>query len=137
MPFVLDCSVALAWALPDEGASAADSVLDRLVQDMAVVPPIWPLEVGNVLLVALKRGRIPRSDFLQIVRRLKELPVLIDDDSTEHALSGTIELADQFSLTTYDAAYLELARRRSLPLATLDDRLRKACVSAGVAALPT
>lgn len=136
MPFVLDCSVALAWALPDEGAPGADSVLERLVQDMAVVPPIWPLEVGNVLLGALKRGRISRSDFRQIVGRLKELPMLIDEDSTAHALSGTIELADRFNLTTYDAAYLELARRRSLPLATLDERLRKACVSAGVAVLP-
>lgn len=101
-----------------------------------MVPPIWPLEVGNVLLVALKRGRVPRSDFLQLVGRLKELPVLIDDDATEYALSGTIELADRFGLTTYDAAYLELARRRSLPLATLDDPLRKACVRAGVATLP-
>jgi predicted nucleic acid-binding protein len=130
MSFVLDASVALAWVLPDEGSPYADELLERLIAEGAVVPPIWPLEIGNVLLLALRRGRIRQDEFEAMVERLGRLPVEIDIEATDHSLAGVLLLAAQLGLTTYDAAYLDLAQRRNLPLATLDKRLRAACVTA-------
>jgi predicted nucleic acid-binding protein len=130
--FVLDASVALAWVLPDEGNAYADACLDRTTTEGAVVPPIWPLEVGNVLLIALRRGRVRREEFEVCVDRLASLPIEVEMEATHHALAGVLVLAAQYGLTTYDAAYVELAQRRSLPLATLDGRLRRAGTSAKV-----
>lgn len=135
MSFVLDSSVALAWVFPDEGSPSADELLERLIAEGAVVPPIWPLEIGNVLLVALRRGRIRQEEFESIVERLARLPVEVDMNATDHALAGVLLLAAQLGLTTYDAAYLDLAQRRNLPLATLDKRLRTACATAKVQVL--
>lgn len=135
MAFVLDCSVALAWVLPDEGSPYADALLDRLVAEGAVVPPIWPLEVGSVLLVALRHRRIRREEFEPMVEKLRHLPIEVDLGATDHALAGVLVLAAQHKLTTYDAAYLDLAQRRTLPLASLDKRLRAACRAAKVEVL--
>ena len=132
MAFVLDCSVALAWVLPDEGSAYADALLDRLVAEGAVVPPVWPLEVGNVLLVALRRRRIRQNELEPIIERLERLPIEIDLGATDHALAAVLVLAGQHGLTTYDASYLDLAQRRKLPLATLDKKLRGACRAAKV-----
>ena len=130
MSFVLDSSVALAWVLPDEGNPYVDELLERLIAEGALVPPIWPLEIGNVLLVAVRRGRIQQEEFEVVVERLSRLPVEVDIEATDHALAGVLLLAAQLGLTTYDAAYLDLAQRRNLPLATLDRRLRTACATA-------
>ncbi|HYC47023.1 MAG TPA: type II toxin-antitoxin system VapC family toxin [Burkholderiales bacterium] len=130
MSFVLDSSIALAWVLPDESNPRADELLERLVAEGAVVPPIWPLEIGNVLLVALRRRRIRQEEFETILERLARLPIEVDIEATDHALAGVLLLAAQLGLTTYDAAYLDLAQRRKLPLATLDKRLRAACDTA-------
>ena len=127
MSFVLDSSVALAWVLPDEGNPYADALLERLIAEGAVVPPIWPLEIGNVLLVALRRGRIRQEELEAMVERLSRLPIEIDIEAIDHALAGVLLIAAQLGLTTYDAAYLDLAQRRNLPLATLDKRVRTAC----------
>jgi len=130
MSFVLDSSVALAWVLPDEGNPYADELLERLITEGALVPPIWPLEIGNVLLLALRRGRIRQEEFEAMVERLARLPIEVDIEATDHALAGVLLLAAQLGRTTYDAAYLDLAQRRNLPLATLDKRLRTACDAA-------
>ena len=130
MSFVLDSSIALAWVLPDESNPRADELLERLIAEGAVVPPIWPLEIGNVLLVALRRRRIRQEEFETILERLARLPIEVDIEATDHALAGVLLLAAQLGLTTYDAAYLDLAQRRKLPLATLDKRLRAACDTA-------
>lgn len=135
MAFVLDCSVALAWVLPDEGGAYADALLDRLIAEGAVVPPVWPLEVGNVLLVALRRRRIRQTEFEPMLERLKRLPVEVDIGTTDHAFAGVLVLSAQHGLTTYDATYLELAQRRRLPLATLDKQLRRACRAAKIEVL--
>ena len=135
MAFVLDCSVALAWVLPDEGSTYADSLLDRLVAEGAVVPPIWPLEVGNVLLAALRQRRIRQAELEPIIEGLARLPIEIDIGATDHALAAVVVLAAQHGLTTYDASYLDLAQRRQLPLATLDKQLRAACRAAKVEVL--
>jgi len=137
MPFILDSSVALAWILPDETNPTLDHLCDRLTDDIALVPPVWPLEVGNVLLVAVKRGRLTTKDVSQLITELRALPLEIDAASTERAMEETLALAKKYNVTTYDASYLELAKRRDLPLATLDTKLRQACVSAKIATLPT
>jgi len=137
MPFILDSSVALAWILPDETNPTLDPLCDRLTDDIALVPPVWPLEVGNVLLVAVKRGRLTTKDVSQLITELRALPLEIDAASTERAMEETLALAKKYNVTTYDASYLELAKRRDLPLATLDTKLRHACVSAKIATLPT
>lgn len=137
MPFVLDSSVALAWVLPDETNPTLDHLCDRLIDDVALVPPVWPLEIGNVLLVAVKRGSLTAKDVSQLVTELRALPLEIDATSTERALETILALAQKYDLTTYDASYLELAKRRDLPLATLDAKLRKACLSAKVTLLPS
>lgn len=136
MPLVLDCSVTLAWLLPDEKNAVVDALMDGLARDAVLVPPVWPLEVGNVLLVAMRRGRISSEDRGRMLKDLRALPIEIDGTASNQALGGTLEIADRYGLTSYDASYLELALRRSLPLATLDAALRNACVSLGVPSLP-
>jgi len=137
MSFVLDSSVALAWVLPDESIPALDRLCDRLTNDRALVPPVWPLEIGDVLLVAVKRNRLTVRDVTRLVAELRALPMEIDAISTEQSLDETLALAQKYDLTTYDASYIELAKRRDVPLATLDTKLRKACLLAKIPLLPT
>ena len=82
MPFVLDSSVALAWVLPDESNPTLDSLFDTLASDVALVPPVWPLEIGNVLLGAVKQGRLTARDLSRLVDELRALPFEIDPVST-------------------------------------------------------
>lgn len=136
MAFVLDSSVTLAWFLPDEGGEALDRLADRLQQETAYVPCIWPLEVGNALLVAQRRGRIRDSELARMMAALDRLPVEVDMEGSRGGVQVMAEIARSHGLTTYDAAYVELAHRRGVALATLDDRLRKACETLGVPLLP-
>jgi len=136
MAFVLDSSVALAWVLPDESNPTLDQLCDSLKDDVALVPPVWPLEIGNMLLVAVKRGRLNRGDIRRLITELRSLPLEIDHGSTDQSLAETFVLAQRHDITTYDASYVELARRRDVPLATLDSRLRKVCGSLSVSLLP-
>lgn len=135
MAFVLDTSVALAWVLPDEGNEETDALCDRLLHERVVVPVVWPLEVGNALLMAVRRGRITDKDMRRLAGQLGSLPIDIDQDSGKQALGDVLDLANRLKLTTYAAAYLELALRLTLPLATLDQRLREACEAAKVKVL--
>ena len=137
MPFVLDSSVALAWALPDESNPILDPLLKGLTTERVMVPPIWPLEIGNVLLVAVRRGRLTAQDMTHLVREFRALPVEIDIMSTEESFKETLFLAGKYELTTYDSSYIELARRRNLPLATLDTKLRKVCLATHIKLLPS
>lgn len=130
--FVLDASVTFAWCFQDEASAAADALLDRVERDGAMVPGVWPLEVANVLLVAERRRRITTAAADRFVDLVAALPIAVDDETAARALGDTIDLARRFGLTAYDAAYLELARRHRLPLATRDAELRKAAPGAGV-----
>ena len=130
--FVVDASVALAWCFADEASEVADGVLDRLVSDHALAPAIWPLEIANALRTAEKRGRLQPADVAQIRELLVSLPVTVEMVDLEDAVGGILDLARRLELTAYDAAYLELAARRSLALATVDDQLRAACAQSGV-----
>jgi len=133
MAFVLDSSVALAWLLQDEANERTDALADRLEQENAHVPSIWSLEVGNALMTALRRKRISNGDFGRCISALSALPIEVDAAA---GLAGVLLIAQRFGLTSYDAAYLELAQRRGLPLATLDEKLRKACKALKVSVLP-
>lgn len=130
--FVVDASVALAWCFADEATEYADRVLDRLQHEEAVTPAIWPLEVANGLRTAERRGRIHPGELLRIRELLGALPVRIEVVELETALGEVLEVARSLDLTAYDAAYLALASRRNLTLATTDGRLRQAGARAGI-----
>jgi predicted nucleic acid-binding protein len=130
--FVVDSSVVMAWCFEDEVDKYADSVLDLLVDSEAIVPSIWPLEVANVLLVAERRQRLTEAGSLQFVKMLRELPITIDHESSERAFSEILFVGRQQGLSSYDAAYLELAMREGTALATRDEKLRKASKKCGV-----
>lgn len=136
MAFVLDSSVALAWLLPDEGSEAVDKLADRIDAETIVVPAVWRLEVGNALLTALRRERLARKDVQRLLALVAALPVEQDLPLDDAAYARVMAIAERFGLTSYDAAYLELAKRRGVALATLDARLRQASAKAGVAVMP-
>jgi predicted nucleic acid-binding protein len=130
--FVLDCSVTMAWFFQDEAAAYAEAVQDALTTVEAVVPATWPLEVANTLVMGERRRRSTEAQAATWLSYLRALPVVIDDETAVQAWGDTLRLARAHRLSAYDAAYLELALRRGLPLATLDDRLKAAAAAAGV-----
>jgi len=132
MPFVLDNSVAMAWCFDDEGSEYARRVLDRLDEETALVPALWPLEVSNAIRTAERRQRLQSPDVVRFTELVRALPITIDAPDLARALGSVLNLAREYGLTTYDAAYLELAMRERIPLATLDDDLRAAARRAGV-----
>lgn len=135
--FVLDCSVAVAWCFKDEDASQDVMALRNEAQKHGVhVPSIWPLEFGNVLLKSERRKRSNEDDSVRYLGFIRTLPILVDADVSADVLDRALFLARRHSLTTYDAAYLELAIRLKLPLATQDADLRKAAAKHGVPLLP-
>jgi len=123
---VLDSSATLAWIFGDETTEAIRELFDQVAESGAVVPALWRLEVANSLTVAVRRGRIDASFRRAALADLALLDITADKSTDDHAWTETLELADRFRLSLYDAAYLELAQRRALPLATLDDDLRAA-----------
>lgn len=130
--FVVDCSVVMAWCFEDESDHYADSVLDLLGDFEALVPSIWPLEFANVLLVAERQKRLTEADSLQFIALLRELPLMIDRETSEHAWSEILFIGRQQRLSSYDAAYLELAMREGVALATRDNALNQAAKKCGV-----
>ena len=132
MSFVLDCSVTMARCFEDERTAATDALLERVIADGAHAPALWPVEVSNVLLSAVKRKRIPADAVSVVAPRIDALPITVDAASADIVWNNTLQLAQRYALTSYDACYLELAQRKALPLATLDAGLCKAAVAAGV-----
>lgn len=124
--FALDCSVAATWLFPDQGTPETDALLDRLKTEGALVPGIWHLEIGNVLVRAERMKRIAKSKVAAYLHLLHRLAIVTDTETDERALRETLMLARECGLSTYDAAYLELAMRRGVPLATLDHALIRA-----------
>jgi predicted nucleic acid-binding protein len=128
--FVIDTSLAIAWCFEDEATAATDAVLDRLREDEAVVPAVWPLEVANILLVAERRGRLSEAQASRFLELLAQLPIDVDDTPTD--MSGIVAAGRRHTLSSYDASYLVLAERLGAGLATLDKHLAKAARKAGV-----
>ena len=133
--FVLDCSVTMGWCFIDEASTYGDRVLDFLQTNGAgaVVPQLWSLEVANVLLVGERRGRLTTAQTTRAVTLLHSLPIVVDDLTARQGMGLILALGRECSLSSYDAAYLELAMREGLPLATTDNRLFNAAKSCGVA----
>ena len=136
MAFVLDCSVTLSWLLPDDRGAATDALVDELQRTTAVAPASWPYEVANALLVAQRRARISDDDLNRVRRALTALPIKVEAVANQHVLYAVSDFGRRLDVTSYDAAYVELAARRRLPLATLDTRLRKVCAALKVEVLP-
>jgi predicted nucleic acid-binding protein len=130
--------VALAWALPDEGRKdPARGLLASLTADQpAMIPVHWSVEVGNGLLMALRRGRLDQVNLLRAMAELSLLPLAVDDRGAREAWTEPFAQALSRGLTLYDALYLELAKRQGMPLGTFDAALRHAAIGAGVAVLP-
>jgi len=120
MSLVLDSSATLAWVYADETTTAIREAFERVRKNGAWVPALWRLEVGNALEMGIRRGRHNANFRDSTLADLKLLPVHVDPETDQHAWGAIASLAALHGLTFYDAAYLELAKRRALPLATLD-----------------
>lgn len=132
---VVDASVALAWCFLDEQSPLADAVAERLRSDRALVPAIWPFEVGNALLSAERRGRLDVTDRPRLMELLSALPIDVEPYSLAQVLRSVTDVARLHKLSIFDASYVDLARRQTVPLATLDARLAAAAADLGVEVL--
>lgn len=130
---VVDSSVTLTWCFEDEQTAASLALLEQVVENGAVAPTVWPLEVLNALVMAERRKRVDAAQRQRLTGFLRDLPIALDAETAAQAWSATVQLAERHRLTVYDAAYLELAQRRGLPLASLDNELRAAAEAVGVA----
>jgi predicted nucleic acid-binding protein len=131
-PFVLDASMTLSWAFEGEATPFTVAVLRSLETVHAVVPALWAFEVASVLNMAERRGRMDAAAQAAFLERLRRLPIAVEQRPATWLAQQILPLARAYRLSAYDAAYLELAIREGLPLATLDDDLRRAAGAAGV-----
>lgn len=135
MSLILDSSATAAWVYMDEASKAIRQVFDLVSDQGAWVPSLWRLEVANILEMGVRRGRHDAAFRDATLADLALLPIHIDPETDRQAWTATLRLAERHRLTLYDAAYLELAQRRDLPLATLDTELRAAASTENVALL--
>jgi predicted nucleic acid-binding protein len=135
MSLVLDSSATLAWIYSDEVTEGICQLFDTVADTGALVPALWRLEVANSLTIAVRRGRIDAEFRPAAFDDLALLDITTDTHTDTHAWAETLLLADRFRLTMYDAAYLELAHRRGVPLATLDEDLSAAALALGLRVL--
>ena len=131
--FVVDNSVVMAWCFAAEGSEYAGGVLESLAEGEAVVPAIWPLEVGNLLVAAERRARLSEAEMVRFLTLVAKLPIHVEQETPARMLKEIVALAREQGLSTYDASYLDLAMRLGLPLATGDEALIKASRRCGVA----
>jgi len=124
--FVVDNSVVMSWCFEDEGDGYAEAVLESLEAGRAFVPAIWPLEVGNVLLVAERKKRLSLASAVRFLDLLSGLPISVEQEPPGRMLKEILSLAREHELSTYDASYLDLAMRLDLPISTQDMSLVKA-----------
>jgi predicted nucleic acid-binding protein len=135
--FVLDASMTLSWAFEDEATPFTDAVLTRLKQSAALAPALWPFEVASVLATAARQGRMQPAQQAEFLEWLRQLPIAIEHRPAIWLCQQILPLTRAYRLSAYDAAYLELARRENLPLATLDGDLQTAARAHSVALLET
>ncbi|MGB7302010.1 MAG: type II toxin-antitoxin system VapC family toxin [Burkholderiaceae bacterium] len=136
---VLDASIALRWCFGDGGVAEiakADTVLEAILDGAQVlVPPVWPLEVGNVIVRAEAAGALTRRRSVAIIIELRGMAITVSDCASHRALTDTLGIAALHGLTTYDGSYLELAAHKGMPLATLDEKLAQTARAAGISVL--
>lgn len=128
--------MAAAWCFEDEADERTDALLTRVRDGGGVVPALWYWEVSNVLTIAVRRKRLSADAASLRLSVLNGLPITTDSEAQARAWRETFVLAQTHTLTAYDAAYLELARRTGLPLASKDENLREAARSIGIEVLP-
>lgn len=133
MPFVLDNSVVCGWFVGNQKTAYSDAVAARLMDDRAIAPALWQLEFANVLRTLCKRGGLNAQGAREVVDQVEALPIDIDRQTPGPA--AILTLALRYDLSSYDAAYLELALRLQLPVATQDAALSEAAWAAGVGVL--
>ena len=133
--FVVDSSLAMAWCFPEETTPKTGELLDRMDTESAAVPAWWFLEITNVLALAERKGRVSPAQVAGFIGLVGRFGLDIDTQAPGRAFSHILPMCRSHGLTSYDAMYLELALRRQLPLASLDDRRRAAAVSLGVTVL--
>jgi predicted nucleic acid-binding protein len=136
MTMVIDSSVTLAWFFDDERTDRADALMRQVAKTGAVVPSLWRLEIANALQSAVRRKRISAAFRDASIADLRSFPISVDSETDRQAWATTLSLAERCTLALYDAAYLELAQRLRMPLASLDQDLRAACRTIGVASKP-
>jgi predicted nucleic acid-binding protein len=134
MALVVDASLTMAWCFEDEATPETDEILARVVAEGAVVPSLWPYEVGNVLALAERRQRLTASQSARFAALLAALPITVETMTAAPELLAAA--ARQHGLTAYDAAYVATAQRHGLPLATTDTALARAARQAGLVVLP-
>ena len=130
--WALDASTALAWALPDERSEIADGFFERIETDEVLVPALFWYEVTNAVAVARRRARMTPADGDRLLHLLSLLPLRTDAGVGQSSMAPIGNIARANRLSAYDAAYLELAARRGLGLATLDERLASAARGMGI-----
>lgn len=130
--FILDCSVTMSWCFEDEITKYTQGVLNSIKSHTPIVPNIWPLEVSNVLAVAERKKRMTNLQIHTFLEDLACLPIQIDNSTNDRVFGSILTLARQQQLSTYDAAYLELAIRHNALFATLDKQLKKAAAAVGI-----
>lgn len=133
--FVLDASVALAWVFSDQGDSGTQELLGALAHHRARVPTVWWLEIANVLLKAEREEILTSAEAARFIALLQRLPIDVDLSTPAQASLGVLSLGRAHGLSAYDAAYLDLALRDGLPLATRDKALQSAAEQLGVSLL--
>ena len=133
--FVVDCSIAMAWLFQDEATPKTTALLNRLVTETAVVPAWWSVEVTNVLAMAERKRHITPAQSDAFIADLSKLGIQRDEEGPDRAFTHLLALCRTHRLTSYDAMYLDLAIRRSLPLATLDNDLRRTARKLGIGLL--
>ena len=129
---MVDASVIFAWQFPDEESEIVDHVADMLIDQAAWVPAHWHAEIANGFAIAVRRKRLTRDYRQGALKRISDLPIRTDPESTAALWNETQLLCDEYQLSAYDAAYLELARRRRIPLATLDKAMNRAAGALGI-----
>ncbi len=133
MDWVIDSSIALAWALPDETSNEAERFLNRLLtRNIFWVPALWWYEMANALLTAQRRKRLKEAERIRLIELYREIPIQTDMTLNSDMMERLHTLAIEYNLSAYDTAYLELAQRKGLGLATVDRSLRSAAQKAGV-----
>jgi predicted nucleic acid-binding protein len=134
--FVVDASVGFAWVYQSQATSDTDKLLHEVAAGATVVVPgLWFLEMANVLLLAQRRKRLTAAQRQAALQKLAAMQLTVDEEGARQAFNKISELADSNGLTIYDATYLELALRRSLPLASRDEALKSAAKQCGVKTL--
>jgi predicted nucleic acid-binding protein len=134
--FSVDASVGFAWVYQGQATPETDRLLNDVAAGVTVVvPALWFLEMSNVLLVAQRRHRLTAGQRKAAMEKLTAMQLTVDEEGSRNAFGKTSELAEHYGLSIYDATYLELALRRSLPLASRDEALRNAAKQCGLKAL--